>query len=154
MILEPRIEPWLDHRRRSVCCESSTPLLTPVRYRRLLDVVEEANHALLEQLRGTFIVVGQAVVGEQVSIAVIEEQLRALDRRNELARGREVFRAPLVVLHHVDLEWNSRRPRAAELRSRESGGKQQRALAARARLGKLLRGHRAERESGIDKFVR
>ena len=40
-----------------------------VSYRRLLDVVEEAKHALLEQLRGTFIVVGQAVVGEQVSIA-------------------------------------------------------------------------------------
>src|SRR5438093_13788270 len=87
MILEPRIEPWLDHRRRSVCCESSTPLLTPVRYRRLLDVVEEANHALLEQLRGTFIVVGQAVVGEQVSIAGIEEQLRP--RSSQRARARQ-----------------------------------------------------------------
>ena len=30
----------------------------------LLDVVEEGKHALHEQLRGTFVVVGQAVVGE------------------------------------------------------------------------------------------
>jgi len=37
--------------------------------RSLLDVVEEAKHALLEQLRGTFVVVGQTDVGEQVSIA-------------------------------------------------------------------------------------
>ena len=47
----------------------------------LLDVIEEDKHALLEQLRGTFVVVGQAVVGEQVSIAGVQEQLGALDRR-------------------------------------------------------------------------
>src|SRR5438477_9146154 len=120
----------------------------------LLDAVEELEHPLFEQRRGTFVVVGEAAVGEQVSVAGVEEQLRTLDRRNELARGREVFRNPLVVFHHVDLKRNSRRPRAAELGERESSGKQKGALAARARLGKLLRGHRTERESGIDKLVR
>src|SRR5215218_3055018 len=91
----------------------------------LLDVFEEAKHALLEQRRGTFVVVGQAVVSEQMPIAGIQEQLRALDRLNELARGGEVLQRPLVGLHHVDLERNSRRPRAAELGGRESGAKQQ-----------------------------
>jgi hypothetical protein len=39
----------------------------------LVDVVEEAEHALLEQRRGAFVVVGQAVVSEQVSIARVQE---------------------------------------------------------------------------------
>ena len=85
MIVEPTIDPWLqqaairglrkqhaapDARRRTGDQSSWMPLRDPeANYRRLLDVVEEANYALLEQLRGTFIVVGQAVVGEQVSIA-------------------------------------------------------------------------------------
>src|SRR6266702_5192892 len=34
-----------------------------------VDVVEEAEHALLDQRRGAFVVVGQAVVREQVPIA-------------------------------------------------------------------------------------
>ena len=89
-----------------------------------------------------------------MTIAGVQEELRALDRPNELACGGEVFRAPRVVLHHVDLERNSRRPRAAELGGRERGVKQQRTLAAGARLGKLLRGHHAERESAVDELVR
>ena len=76
----------------------------------LLDVVEEAQYALLKQLRGTFVVVEQAVVSEQMPIAGIQEQLRALDGLNELSRGGEVFHRPLVGLHHVDLERHSRRP--------------------------------------------
>ncbi len=51
----------------------------------LLDVVEEVEHALREQCRGVFVVVGEAVVGEKVSIARVQEQLGALDRLVELA---------------------------------------------------------------------
>jgi len=36
---------------------------------RLIDVVEEAEHTLLEQGRRCLVVVGQAVVGEEVPIA-------------------------------------------------------------------------------------
>ena len=44
---------------RGVKRGSSGDELSPLR-----DVVEEGKHALHEQLRGTFVVVGQAVVGE------------------------------------------------------------------------------------------
>src|SRR5439155_23428575 len=57
-------------------------------------------------------------------------------------------------LHHVDLERDSRRPRAPELGGRESSVKQQGTLGARARLGQHLSGHRSERESAIDELVR
>src|SRR5206468_6723745 len=88
----------------------------------LVDVVEEAEHALLQQRRGAFVVVGQAVVGEQVSIAGVQEQLCAVDRLDKLARGWKILHGPLVALHHVDLEGDSRRPGTAELRGRESSG--------------------------------
>src|SRR6266536_4932746 len=120
----------------------------------LLDVAEEAEHALLEQLRGTFVVVGQALVGEQMSIAGVQEQLRALDCLDELARGGEVLHRPLVGLHHVDLERNSRRPRVAELGGRESGAEQQGSFRAGTRLGQHLRSRHPEREAGIDELVR
>jgi hypothetical protein len=51
---------------------------------------------LLEQLRGAFVVVGQAAVGEQVPIAGVQEQLRALDSLGELAGDVDI--APLVGL--------------------------------------------------------
>ena len=35
----------------------------------LVDVVEEAEHALLKHSGGTFVIVGQAVVSEQMPIA-------------------------------------------------------------------------------------
>ena len=89
-----------------------------------------------------------------MSIAGVEEQLRVLGRLDELARGGEVLHRPLVGLHHVDLERNSRRPRIAELGGRESGAEQQGSFCTGTRLGKLLCGHRAEREPGIDKLVR
>src|SRR5439155_14617473 len=61
---------------------------------------------------------------------------------------------PFVVLHHLDLERDSRRPRAPELGGRERSGEQQGTFGARARLGQHLSGQRSERESGIDELVR
>jgi hypothetical protein len=55
---------------------------------RLLDAVEEADHTFLQELGGTLVVVGQAVVSEQMPIAWIEERLRTLDRLDKLACGR------------------------------------------------------------------
>jgi hypothetical protein len=62
---------------------------------------------------------GRAVVSEQMPIAGIQEQICPLGHLDKLTRGGEVLDRPLVVLQHVDLERNSRRPRAAELRGRE-----------------------------------
>ena len=84
--------------------------------------LQEHEHAFREQCRSVFVVVGEAVVSEQVSIAGIQEQLRALNRL-ELAGGVEVFQRPLVGLHHVDLQRDALRPRVPELRSRQGGGK-------------------------------
>src|SRR2546426_3620159 len=119
----------------------------------LVDALQEREHALLEQRRSAFVVVGEAVVSEQVSITGVQEQLRALGL-DQLARGGEVFGSPFVVLHHVDLERDSRRPRAPELGGRDSSVKQQGTLGARARLGQHLSGHHPEREPAIDEFVR
>src|SRR5260370_41145913 len=110
----------------------------------LLDGVEEAKHAFLEQLRGTFVVVGKAVVSEQMPIAGIQEQLSALDGLNELARGGEVLHRPLVGLHHVGLEWNSPRPRAPKFGGREGGAEQQGSFCAGTSLGQHLRAHHPE----------
>src|ERR687892_2575214 len=82
----------------------------------LLDVIEEAEHALLEQRRGALVVAGEARVGEQVPIAGIEEQLCAVDRLGALAGGVEGFvrrQDPPVGVPHVDLERGALRPRAA-----------------------------------------
>jgi len=57
-----------------------------------------------------FVVVGQAAVGEQMAVAGVQEQFPSLNRRHKVARSGEVFRTPWVILHHVDLEWNFRRP--------------------------------------------
>jgi hypothetical protein len=65
--------------------------VTPLR-----DVVEEGEHAPLEQRRGTLVVVGQAVVSEQMPIAGVQEQLCGLDCLGELVGDVEV--APLVAL--------------------------------------------------------
>ena len=88
-----------------------------------MGVVEEAEHALPEQCRGAFVVVGQAVVSEQVPIAGVQEQLRALDRLGELAGGVEIALSEdqLVGVHHVDLEPDAMGPRAAELGERDGG---------------------------------
>ena len=107
-----------------------------------------------EQRRGAFVVVGQAVVSEQVSIAGVQEQLCAVDRLDKFARGWKILHGPLVVLHHVDLEGDSRRPGGAELRGWESSAEQQRSLGTMTRLGQHLRGQRSEREPGIDEIVR
>src|SRR4030095_8291364 len=100
---------------------------------RLLDVIEEAEHALLEPCRGGFVIVGHAVVREQVSIAGIEEELRALDRLDELAGDIDI--APVVGFHGVDLEGNAARPLAAELGERYGAVQEQGSLRAGAGLG-------------------
>jgi hypothetical protein len=46
-----------------------TPALPGRELPERLDAAEEAQHASLEQRRGTLVVVGQAVVGEQVPVA-------------------------------------------------------------------------------------
>src|ERR687891_631879 len=123
----------------------------------LLDVIEEAEHALLEQRRGALVVAGQAVVSEQVSVARIQEQLRPLYRLVELAGGFEVFvrrQRPFVGVHDVDLERDALRPRAAELRQRDATVEQQGSLRTGPCLGQHLRRHRAQREPGIDDLVR
>src|SRR5438105_6813674 len=123
----------------------------------LLDSVEEAEHALLEQCRGAFAIVGEAVVSEQMSIARIQEQLCALGRLGELAGGGEVFvrwQHLFVGVHHVDLERDTLRPRTAELRRRDAAVKEQRSLRARTRLRQHWRRQHAEREAGIDDLVR
>src|ERR671918_823548 len=123
----------------------------------LLDVIEEAEHALLEQRRGALVVAGQAVVSEQVSVARIQEQLRPLYRLVELAGGFEVFvrrQRPFVGVHDVDLERDALRPRAAELRRRDATVEQQGSLRTGPCLGQHLRRHRAQREPGIDDLVR
>src|ERR1700694_5063861 len=88
----------------------------------LPNMLQEREHALRKQCRGFLVVVGEAVVSEQVAVAGVQEQLRALDGFVELAGGVEVsFLHPLVSLHHVDLQRDSMRPGAAEFRGRESG---------------------------------
>ena len=89
-----------------------------------------------------------------MSIAGVQEQLRAVDRLDELTGSRKVLDRPLVVLHHVDLEGDSGRPGSAELGGRESGAEEQRSLGTWSRLGQLLCCHDSEREPGIDELVR
>src|SRR5947208_14708923 len=88
---------------RATAAKSAAPIC------RLLDDVQECEHAFREQRSRVFVVVGQAVVGEQVSIAGVQEQLRALDRLNKLPRGGEVLQRPLGALHRVDLEGDAGR---------------------------------------------
>ena len=122
---------------------------------RLIDALQEREHAFPEQCRSLFVVVEEAVVSEQVPIARIQEYLRALDCLVELAGGLEVFPDnPLVVLHHVDLQREALRPGVAELRGWESSGKEQGSFGARTSLGQHLRRHHPERESAVDELVR
>src|SRR3954447_9833103 len=86
---------------------------TPFGWLRLLELVEEAEHALLDQRRGAFVVGGQAVVGEQVAVTWVQEKLRALHRVDEIAGDVEV--APLVGVHGVDLQRKAPGPPASEL---------------------------------------
>jgi hypothetical protein len=51
--------------------------------------------ALHEQPRSLFVVIRQAAVGEQVSVAGVQEQLRIVDDLGELACGRKIFPWPI-----------------------------------------------------------
>ena len=88
------------------------------------------------------VVVGQAVVSEQVSVAGVEEQLRVFACLGELASGVEIALPAdqLVGVHHVDLDRDVPRPGAAELGGRNTGVKQQGSFRARTRLGQHLSG--------------
>src|SRR5437867_4153327 len=101
---------------------------------------EKAERALLEQRRGLFVVVGHAVVGEQVPLAGVEEKLCAR-RLDELAGGGEVLLGPLVALHHVDLERDAVRPGAAELGGRHGAVEEEGSRRAGASLSQLLSRH-------------
>jgi hypothetical protein len=92
-----------------------------------------------------------------VPIAGIHEQLRALYRLVELARDFEIFvgrQGPLVGVHHVHLERDSLRPRAAELGGRDTGVDQHGSAGAGTRLGQHLRRQHPEREADVDDLVR
>jgi hypothetical protein len=62
---------------------------------RLLQAVEEAEHPLADEFGGAGVESGEAVVGEQVRVPGVEEQLRPVDRGDECARDVDV--APVVV---------------------------------------------------------
>src|SRR5215203_901398 len=83
-------------------------------------------------------------------VAGVQEQLRAIDRLDELACRRKVLECPLVALHHVNLERDARRPRVAELGERKGRVEQQRPLRAAAVLGEPLGRGGAEREASVD----
>src|SRR5438034_708066 len=56
----------------------------------LLPSSQEGEDAFREQRGGLLVEVGKAAVGEQVPVARIQEQLRALDGFGDLAGGLEV----------------------------------------------------------------
>jgi hypothetical protein len=60
----------------------------------LVDVLQEREDALVELCGRLLVVVEEALVGEQVPIAGVQEQLRAVDRLDQLARRGEVFPTP------------------------------------------------------------
>src|SRR4051794_40807122 len=68
--------------------------ITPPSTYFLLDALQEAERALLEQPRRIRLVVGHAAVGEEVPVAGVEEQLCPLDRLGDLAGGGKVFLRP------------------------------------------------------------
>src|SRR3954454_7052988 len=69
---------------------TSAPRLTE-RASSLLDALEERQNPLPEQRRGRLVVIRKAAVCEQVPVARIEEELGAIDRRDQLACRRQVF---------------------------------------------------------------
>jgi hypothetical protein len=101
---------------------------------------------LQEQRRGAFVLARQAVVSEQVLIAGVQEQLRALDRLGKIAGDVEIALRDkqLIGVHRMDLERDAVRPWTPELRGRDTGVKQQSSLRTWPRLGQHLRAHRPE----------
>ena len=61
------------------------------------------------------VVLGEALIGEEVPVAGVEEELRALDRRVELAGRVEVSLEAHSSSSMMDLQRDALRPRAAEL---------------------------------------
>src|SRR5204863_5035546 len=57
----------------------------------LPDRVEEAEHPLLDQRRRGLVVIGEAAVREQVSIARVKEQLRVVHGLGDLAGDLQIF---------------------------------------------------------------
>jgi hypothetical protein len=93
---------------------------------------------------------------KQVSIAAIHEQRGALHRFVELTRGGAVLvgrQGQLVGVHHVDLERDARRPRAAGLGRWDAAVKEQGSLRAGPCLSQHLSGQNPQREAGIDEAV-
>jgi hypothetical protein len=67
----------------------------------LRDVVEEAEYAFREQRRGVLVIVGPAVVGEQVPIAGRLQQLCALNCLGEVAADVEILVGSWDVIHDL-----------------------------------------------------
>ncbi len=88
----------------------------------LLDAVEEAEHPMVDLLCGLFVVGRQAAVGEQVTVARVEEQLGIRRRLDERAGGVHVALPGEegICVHAVDLDRGVRGPGAAELRDRDA----------------------------------
>lgn len=102
------------------------------------EVVEDAEHALLEQRRGAYVVGRQVAVSEQVSIAGVQQQLCALGRLDKVAGNVEIALRDeqLVGVHRVDLQRDALRPRTPELGDRDTGMKTARLL-SRPAAGEL-----------------
>src|SRR6185436_19914452 len=105
----------------------------------LSDLSEEIEDALPDQSRGLLVVIGRALVREQMAVPWIEEELRLGDRLRDLPG--HVHVAPIVVLHGVDLERNARRPCAPVVLERDAAVEKERAACAWAILGELLCRH-------------
>src|SRR6188508_475979 len=85
---------------------------------RASDTLEEREDALREELRGALVVARQAAVREVVLVPRVEEELRVLGRRDELARRVDVSLVDeeRVGVRAVDLHGHSLGPRLPELR--------------------------------------
>src|SRR4029453_16239091 len=115
--------------------------------------VEEREYSFAEQRGAVRVVVGRAVVGEEVLVARVEEQLRA-GRLSELTGPGKGFLRPLVVFHHVNVERAALWPAALELRRRQGGVEKESSLGTRPGLRQRLRRHDAEREAAVHELVR
>src|SRR5438309_5458114 len=145
-------------RRSSVCFASRLLQRNLAEGARSSDAGEELKHSLGQHCGRLRVVGGERVVGEVVLIAGVQEELSVLDLLDDLAGGLDVSLAheDRVVVHSMDLDGNAlwpwpEGPLAAD---RDAGVEEECAPSSRARLGKLLRDHLAEREPRVHQVLR
>src|ERR1019366_29012 len=104
--------------------------------------VEEAHHSFGQQGSGAFVPRGEAVIGEEMPVAPIEEQFAIGRAGNQCSRGVEVafLNEALVRIHAVDLHGNLWRPMAPERGDRNAGLEEKRSGGAVPGLGEFLAG--------------